>query len=198
MIIERSKNAQKTAYDLRMTNVCHAYDKSYGRRLTIKVNRSAILPRLKRLAKLAAVALALIGPVSAVSAAGQKIDIGNIYHCPSPEGLPPVSAWVGKVDKLTLPQQVGGSNSVFLVHLQLVATGDDGHPNVFHAPFLAEALAPCVDNKVGQDTKKRKTFNDGYRQWKANLKKKQAGFFQNNPAEAYWIGIGVLKKNGTK
>ena len=148
--------------------------------------------------KHALVALGILGMTAAGPGIAAEISVGDIFLCHTDDGLPSVEVAVGKLE--TLQDVFAGEEmeaemaQTALVHLRMRSVSGPQIQEVGHSPFSRDVLGMCEATNNRDTGVVTRDFEDGYEIWKDAALKGEAGFFNVNPAAAYWSMLGVTSQ----
>lgn len=129
----------------------------------------------------------------------QDIQVGDVYIVTPSENNPKVEVIVGKIEPLSvgkiepLSAVVPGGPEKQVLHLEIQSSEQNG-PDVGHSPFDLEAIKDFLGDKVDQGRVLNEGFDEGYQTWRAAASEGKAGVFTINPADAYWMIVGVANE----
>lgn len=118
----------------------------------------------------------------------QDIQVGDVYIVTPSEKHPNVEVVVGKIEPLS--EVVPGSPKIQVLHLEM-RSSEQKWPDVGHSPFDLEAAKGFLGDKVDQARAVDEGFDEGYQTWRAAASEGQAGVFNINPADAYWMILDI-------
>lgn len=121
----------------------------------------------------------------------QDIQVGDVYIVTPSENNPKVEVIVGKIEPLSAVVPGGPEKQV--LHLEIQSSEQNG-PDVGHSPFDLEAIKDFLGDKVDQGRVLNEGFDEGYQTWRAAASEGKAGVFTINPADAYWMIVGVANE----
>lgn len=121
----------------------------------------------------------------------QDIQVGDVYVVTPSENNPKVEVIVGKIEPLSAVVPGGPEKQV--LHLEIQSSEQNG-PDVGHSPFDLEAIKDFLGDKVDQGRVLNEGFDEGYQTWRAAASEGKAGVFTINPADAYWMIVGVANE----
>ncbi len=122
----------------------------------------------------------------------EELKIGDTLVCESDAGLPPVYAFIGKVDSVEELSRSGSILTESIISAQLFTLDESRFPVVGHSPFLLRSFANCEAAEATAPRADRDRFAEGYETWREAYDKGEAGVWDIEITKAYWAILGVI------
>ena len=125
-------------------------------------------------------------------AISEDFKVGDIFVCESSAGLPPVYAFIGKVDTADELNQSGSTLTEPVIGAQLFTQDENRFPVVGHSPFSIGSFANCEAVAATDLHADQNRFSEGYAVWRTAFDNSEAGVWDLDIAEAYWAILGAI------